>query len=216
LREQVRIQIKQLILTNHLRPGQYIIIDRLADELGVSHTPVREALAMLEHDGLVITRPYGTPQVTQITANNVRDAWEMRLLLEGWAVRGAISVISDESLSQLEDDLTRARQEAKSGRYEAHLQSDIAMHGLILQAAGNKLFQRLAQLVSDQSIRIRSLVEAIATDEEVLVIIDEHCAILEVLRARDEDLAHKQLIAHLKAGMDRTLRALEKMKGNRA
>lgn len=211
LREQVQIQIKQLILTNHLRPGQSIIIDRLANELGVSHTPVREALAMLEHDGLVVTRPYGTPQVAEITSDDVRDAWEMRLLLEGWAVRKATSVLTAEDFDQLEESLTHARHEAKLGHYEAHLQSDIAMHVLILQTAENKLFNRLSQLVSDQSIRIRSLVEAIAPVEEVLAIIDEHCAILEVLRARDEELAYERLVAHLEAGMNRTLVALEKM-----
>jgi DNA-binding GntR family transcriptional regulator len=216
LREQVRRQIKQLILTNHLRPGQPIIIDRLADELGVSHTPVREALAMLEHDGLVITRPYGTPQVAEITSDDVRDAWEMRLLLEGWAVRKATSVLTDEEIDLLEESLTLARREAKPGRYDAHLESDIAMHDMIIQAVDNKLFSHLAQLVGDQSIRIRSLVEAIAPVEEVLVIIDEHCAVLEALRARNEELAHELLVAHLKAGMNRTLDALAKMKENEA
>jgi DNA-binding GntR family transcriptional regulator len=215
LREQVRIQIKQLILTNRLRPGQSIIIDRLANELGVSHTPVREALAMLEHDGLVITRPYGTPQVAKITSSDVRDAWEMRLLLEGWAVRTATSAIADDDLSQLEQTLALARRDAELGRYDAHLQSDIAMHVLIMQTAENNLFHRLAQMVSDQSIRIRSLVEAIASVEEVLTIIDEHCTLLEALRARNEELAHERLVAHLESGMNRTLVALEKMEENR-
>lgn len=212
LREQVRIQITELILTNRLRPGQPIIIDRLADELGVSHTPVREALAMLEHDGLVITRPYGTPQVAEITADDVRDAWEMRLLLEGWAVRKAALVLNDEQFDLLGSSLTFARQEAQAGRYGAHLESDIAMHDMIMQAVDNKLFEHLARLVGDQSIRIRSLVEAIAPVEEVLVIIDEHCAILEALRARDEELAHQRAVAHLQAGMNRTLSALARMK----
>jgi len=216
LRDQVRVQIKQLILTNRLRPGQSIIIDRLAGELGVSHTPVREALAMLEHDGLVITRPYGNPQVAEITSDNVRDAWEMRLLLEGWAMNKVAAVLTDEDLDFLEQSLTLARHEAKLGRYDAHLQSDIAMHDLIMQAADNKLFNRLASLVADQSIRIRSLVEAIAPAEEVLTIIEEHFTILEALRARDEDLAHERLVAHLQAGMMRTLMALEKMQENEA
>jgi DNA-binding GntR family transcriptional regulator len=214
LREQVRIQIKQLILTNRLRPGQPVIIDRLADDLGVSHTPVREALAMLEHDGLVITRPYGTPQVAEITSDDVRDAWEMRLLLEGWAVRKATLVLTDQELDLLGDSLSYAREEAKPGRYDAHLESDIALHDMIMQAVDNKLFDHVARLVGDQSIRIRSLVEAIASVEEVLVIIDEHCAILEALRARDDELAHQRLVAHLQAGMARTLAAVTKMKEN--
>jgi DNA-binding GntR family transcriptional regulator len=216
LREQVRIQIKQLILTNRLRPGQPIIIDRLANELGVSHTPVREALAMLEHDGLVITRPYGNPLVAEITSDDVRDAWEMRLLLEGWAVRQATSVLTDDDIDNLEQALTLARQEAKLGHYDAHLQSDIAMHDMIMQSANNKLFNRLARLVGNQSIRIRSLVEAIASAEEVLTIIDEHCAILEALCARDEESVHQRLVDHLQAGKGRTLVALERMKENEA
>jgi DNA-binding GntR family transcriptional regulator len=212
LREQVRKQIKQLILTNRLRPGQPIIIDRLAGELGVSHTPVREALAMLEHDGLVITRPYGTPQVAEITADDVRDAWEMRLLLEGWVVRKAALGLSKDDFDRIEDSLAGARQDALLGIYDTHLKSDIAMHDMIMQVADNKLFNRLARLVGDQSIRIRSLVEAIASVEEVLTIIDEHCAILEVLRTRDQELAHERLVAHLQAGVERTLVALERMK----
>lgn len=212
LREQVLVLIKQLILTNRLRPGQPIIIDRLAGELGVSHTPVREALAMLEHEGLVVTRPYGTPQVAKITSGDVRDAWEMRLLLEGWAVRKATSVLTDEDFDLFEESLTLARCEAKQGRYDGHLQSDVSMHNMIMQTAGNKLFDHLARLVGDQSIRIRWLVEAIAATEEVLTIIDEHFAILEALRARDEDLAHERLVRHLQAGMNRTLVALERLK----
>jgi DNA-binding GntR family transcriptional regulator len=208
------MQIKQLILTNRLRPGQSIVIDRLASDLGVSHTPVREALAMLQHDGLVIMRPYGNPQVAPIDNTDVRDAWEMRLLLEGWAIEQATTTILDEDLDRLEASLADARQDALRSNYDSHLESDVAMHNLIMRAADNKLFDRLAQLVSDQSVRIRSLVEAIASAEEVLIIIDEHCAILEAWRMRDVEQTRERLLAHLEAGMKRTLDALEKMEHN--
>jgi len=85
---------------------------------------------------------------------------------------------------------------------------------MILQAAKHSLFDRLAQLVSDQSIRIRWLVEAIAPVEEVLDMIDEHCGVLDALRLRDPELAHQRLAAHLEAGLQRTLAALEEMKEN--
>jgi DNA-binding GntR family transcriptional regulator len=214
LREQVRAQIKHLILTNRLHPGQTIVIDRLASELGVSHTPVREALAMLQHDGLVIMRPYENPEVAEINASDVRDAWEMRILLEGWAVTRAVLVLSDEDLDELETSLARARQDALETQYDAHLKADVFMHDMIMQATDNKLFSRLAQLVSDQSVRIRWLVEAIAAAEEVLTIIDEHCSVLEAMRARDAELTRERLVAHLRAGMERTLIALDKMKEN--
>jgi len=209
LREQVRVQIKRLILTNRLRPGQSIIIDRLASELGVSHTPVREALAMLQHNGLVIMRPYENPRVTEIDASNVREVWEMRVLLEGWAAGEAALTLDDEALDTIGASLQCARQDALRSSFDAHLESDIAMHEIILQATDNSLFGRLAQLVHDRSIRIRSLVEATGSTQDVLLIIDEHCAVLEALRARDPELVRQRLISHLEAGMKRTLVALE-------
>jgi DNA-binding GntR family transcriptional regulator len=212
LREEVRDQIKNLILTNRLHPGQPIVIDRLASQLGISHTPVREALAMLEHEGLVETKPYGNPQVVEIDASYVRNAWEMRLLLEGWAVRKSALTLPDEALDEMERLLESARQDAEESRYDTHLQSDITLHDMILQATDNTLFEHLAQLVSDQSIRVRWLVERIATAEEVLQIIEEHYALLEALRARDPELAHQRLSLHLEAGMQRQLAALDRMK----
>ena len=212
LREQVRDQIKWLILTNRLRPGEPIVIDRLASELDVSHTPVREALAMLQHDGLVTMRPYENPRVAEIDASYIRDAWEMRLLLEGWVIRRAALTLPDEALDEIGQLLETAREDARESKYDAHLKSDITMHEMILQVADNTLFERLAQLVNDQSLRIRSLVEAIASADKVLEIIDEHSALLEALQCRDPELAHQRLTAHLEAGMRRTLRALDEMK----
>jgi DNA-binding GntR family transcriptional regulator len=211
LREQVRIQIKNLILANKLRPGQPVVIDRLAHELGVSHTPVREALAMLGHDGWVTMRPYENPRVAMIDTRYVQEAWDMRVLLEGWGINRATANLADEALEEMERELQEARREAEQSRFELHMQSDMDLHGMVLRAAGNKLYERLAQLVSDQSIRARSLVEAIASAEEVLGIIDEHDALVAALQSRDPELAHQRLIEHLEAGRERTLVALETM-----
>lgn len=215
LREQVRAQIKQLILTNQLRPGQPVVIDRLASELGVSHTPVREALAMLQHDGLVVMRPYENPRVADIEASDVREAWDMRLLLEGWAINQAALRLPEESLEEMAQALACARKDAEESLYDSHLESDFAMHEMILKATDNRLFERLAQLVNDQSVRIRWLVETVASAEQVLGIIDEHCGIVQALKARDPELAYDRLTAHLRGGRERTLRALETLSSNR-
>jgi len=211
LREQVRAQIRRLILTNRLLPGQAIVIDQLSNDLGVSHTPVREALAMLQYDGLVAMRPYENPRVAEVDESDVREVWHMRLLLEEWAIGRAALALSEETLDEIAVILDNAYREAELGRYDAHLESDIALHGLILEVTENKLFKRLADLVNDQSIRIRWLVEAVGSREEILSIIDEHYALLAALRARDPDLARERLHAHLETGMQRTLTALAGM-----
>jgi len=211
LRERVHARIKELILTNRLRPGQSIVIDRLASELGVSHTPVREALATLAYDGLVKMRPYGNPRVARIDASDVREVWEMRLLLEGWAVSKSVLALSEEALDKIERSLEDARRDALQSRYDTHLKSDIEMHRAIMQSTEHRLYLHLARQVEDRSIRIRSLVEAVGSERDVLTIIDEHCAILEALRARDPELVQRRLISHLEAGMRRTLTALERI-----
>jgi DNA-binding GntR family transcriptional regulator len=217
LREQVRSQLRQLILSNYLRPSQPIVIDQLARDLGVSHTPVREALAMLQHDGLVRTRPYGNPWVAEIEPLDVREAYEARSVLEGWAVRRAALTLSDAALAEMGAALECARKkvaqsDGSPSSYEAHLHVDIELHSLILDSVDNRLFERLVQLVSNQSIRIRSLVEALAPVEQVLAIIDEHDAILQALRARDPDRSQERLLAHLDAGMERTLKTIESLR----
>jgi DNA-binding GntR family transcriptional regulator len=209
LREQISAQIKNLILTNRLRPGQAIVIDLLAGELGVSHTPVREALAMLAHEGLVRMKPYENPLVAEIDASDVREVWEMRILLEGWAIDQATLALSEEALETIEESLQCARQDALESRFDAHRESDIEMHRMIVQSTDHHLFLHLAEQVEDQSIRIRWLVEAVGSEQDVLTIVDEHCALLAALRARDPELARQRLIANLEAGMQRTLTALE-------
>lgn len=211
LREQVRAQIKRLILTNRLLPGQVIVIDQLSNDLGVSHTPVREALAMLQYDGLVAMRPYENPRVAEVDGSDVREVWHMRLMIEGWAICKAALTLSEETLDEIAVTLDHAYREAELGRYDAHLESDIALHGLILEATENKLFKRLADLVNNHSTRIRWLVEAVGSREEILSIIDEHYALLTALRARDPELARERLNAHLETGMQRTLAALAGM-----
>ena len=212
LRVQVQAQIRQLILTNGLHPGQPIVIDQLVREFGVSHTPIREALAMLQHDGLVQLRPYGHPKVAEIEPSDIREVWQMRMLLEGWAVKKATPILQDAELDQMEGALQHAGQDAELGRYESHLASDVALHEMILRSTHNSLFDRLSQLVSDQSTRIRSLVESIASPDKVLAIIAEHLALLAAIRARSPELAYERLIAHLEAGMVRTLGALEEIR----
>jgi len=86
------------------------------------------------------------------------------------------------------------------------------MHDLITSSTNHHyLFLRLARQVEAHSMHIRSLVEAIASENDVLCIIDEHYVVLDALRARDPELSRRRLTGHLEAGMERTLAALEQM-----
>jgi DNA-binding GntR family transcriptional regulator len=209
LRDQVGEQIKELILTNRLRPGQHIVIDKLANYLGVSHTPVREALAMLELEGLVVLNLYQNPRVAKVSAQDVREVYEMRNLVECFAVEAAAKNLTDEVFDRLVEMLRIARQDALVNNYQAHLQSDLYLHETILQSAANKLYKAMAQRVHERSIRIRSLVESTGNLREVLSIIDEHDQIIAALRTHDTQRSVQAMKRHLENGLQRTLAVLE-------
>ena len=209
LRDQVSEQIKELILANRLRPGQLIVIDKLAADLGVSHTPVREALAKLELEGLVVLNLYQNPRVAEVNAIDVREVYEMRIMVECWAVESAARNLSDENIEKVKAMLQVARRDAMVNNYQAHLKSDLFLHEIIMRSTSNSLYWHLAQRVHERSIRIRSLVEATGNLREVLTIIDEHDQIVNALHAHDPVTSVQLMRTHLENGLKRTLSVLE-------
>lgn len=211
LRGLVYNQIKNMILTNRLWPGQQIVIDQLVKQLGVSHTPVREALSTLAADGLVTIERYKNARVATITAIDVREVYEMRILLEGWSTAESIKYLSDETLIAVGEQIEKVRQELSQSNFDDFLDADLLLHDTITGAIDNQLYCRIRQLISNQSTRIRSLVEATHPIETMHQILDEHQSILEALRARDPELARNRMEQHLRSAMERTLIALEKI-----
>ena len=211
LRERVYDLIKNLILQNRLYPGQTIIIDRLSEQLGVSQTPVREAMGMLELDGLVVTSQYRNPKVVDISARDIEELYDMRLLVEPWAIQHSIENISIEAIDEVENTLQIAYSEAANNNFTPHLQSDIRLHKIILSSTGNAFFWQLASRVHDRSIRIRSLVEATGDAKEVMLIVEEHFKITEAIKQKDCSAASDFLYNHLLGGKVRTLDSLKRL-----
>lgn len=209
LKDQISSQIKELILANRMSPGQPIVIDKLAEEFGVSHTPVREALAMLERDGLIELNSYQNPRVASVTVSDVQDVYEMRLMVESWAVEHAAVNLSDDQIEHIKNLLEFARKEAAARNYKPHLQVDLILHETLLRSTNNKLFWSLAQRIHEHSILVRSLVEATGTAQEIEQIIDEHSVILQALYTHNPQLSRQALVAHLEAGYKRTLHVLD-------
>jgi DNA-binding GntR family transcriptional regulator len=210
LKNQISSQIKELILTNRLQPGQPIVIDKLAEEFGVSHTPVREALAMLERDGLIELSSYQNPRVANVTAADVREVYEMRLMTESWAVEQAARRLSDAQIEHIDQLLQVARDEADVNNYSPHLKVDLLLHETILRCTNNNLFWKMAQRIHERSIHVRSLVEAKGSVQDIHTIIDEHFLIMRALRAHDPEQSRMAMVAHLEAGYKRTLLVLDK------
>lgn len=210
LRVQVYDQLRQLILSNQLSPGVDLTIDSLAEQLSISHTPIREALGMLELDGLIVMGPHKTPRVSDIHPQDVRDVYEMRIVLEGWAAEQVVAFVSEKDLAEADRILSQVEREARQKRLTSHVDADVALHMAIVRPIKNPLFQRLYQIAGDRSVRIRSLVEA-RSSQETSTILKEHRSILAALRKRNPQQARARVEHHLRRAMERTLATLSAM-----
>ncbi len=127
LREHTYQAIKSSILQNKLLPGQHISIGELAGQLGISETPVREALAVLKGEGLIDYEPHRKVQIARVTEEDVRQVYEVRRLLEPHAVRLAIESIPKDR--DLKASLERMNEEVKGGNPITEALSEPSQNG---------------------------------------------------------------------------------------
>lgn len=130
-----------MLLTHEIAPGQRITIDALARELGVSQTPVREALARLESEDLVIKEPLKGYAATELlTVDQMQDLFRFRGLLEPWAAKMAARNITDKGRTLLRKELDTVRKADKLGNEEAYAsmsEHDARFHTLIAELSGS-------------------------------------------------------------------------------
>ena len=139
LREEIREQLIDDILSGRLPPGTRIVETRLAQELGVSQAPVREALRDLELFGFVTSSPFRGTQVREISPEDLLEIYPVRAALEAVAARTAASRIDDETLARLEKHVGAMREAAAKGDHRAHVDADYAFHQAIIKASGNRM-----------------------------------------------------------------------------
>lgn len=183
LRDVVFNTLRQSILTGELKPGERLMEIHLADKLGVSRTPIREAIRKLELEGLVTMIPRRGAEVAQITEKNLREVLEVRRALDALAVELACARITGEQLAQLKAACDHFEEETKKGDANQVALADVAFHDIILEASGNgKLVQMIANF-SQQMYRYR--LEYVKDESNYAQLIDEHRQIYEAIQNRD-------------------------------
>ncbi|MEU8382608.1 GntR family transcriptional regulator, partial [Streptosporangium sp. NPDC048865] len=138
LSEQALGRIRHAIVTGELQPGEAVKDIDLASRLGLSRTPVREALARLTDEGLIETKPQSYTRVTPLDAQTVRDALEVVQSMQGLATRLAVPKLTDEQLGALRtanQDFTAA---VESGSVDDAMRWDDAFHDILVRASGNR------------------------------------------------------------------------------
>ncbi len=213
LADRAYAEIRAMILDLRLLPGQAILIDDLAARLGMSRTPVREAVARLGTgmEGLVITVPRKGMMVTIPTVEGMREIYEIIDGLESEAVRLATGRADAETLALLAASV--AAQEAALERDDlaAWVEADRQFHRLVIAAAGNRRMRELVQLFDGQLHRIRfATIHLRATPVEST---REHHALLDAIRAGDLDAALAVHRAHREHALREMLAAVAEYSG---
>jgi DNA-binding GntR family transcriptional regulator len=194
LAERAYEALRARILDLRLLPGQLVVEPDIAAELGMSRTPVREALARLRFEGLVAASPRRGFVVTVPTVEAMREVYEVIAGIEGQAVKLAAERADAGVISRLEEAL--ARQEAALAREDlaSWTEADAAFHRLLREAAGNRTMLELMRQFDGQLHRAR--IAAIHLRPTPRRSTDEHRAVLEAIKARDADRARRLHLAH--------------------
>jgi DNA-binding GntR family transcriptional regulator len=199
LRAQIKDVILQRIVEGSLEPGSRIVETRIAQELGVSQAPVREALRDLEQLGCVVHEPNRGCSVRAFSAEELLEAFPVRAALEALAARLAAERITTEELAELDGLLERMRSAARSGDAHEQSQANASFHATVVRAARNRTLERQWQMLEPYS---RTYLTVSRPGIDLVHLSDRHVPVLDALRRRDRAKAAEAMEEHLLGAAD--------------
>ena len=195
LRDVVFNTLRKAILTGELKPGERLLEIQLANQLGVSRTPIREAIRKLELEGLVIMMPRRGAEVAQITEKGLRDVLEVRRALDALCTELACDRITEEEKQRLRDACDEFEKATATGDATAIAAADVALHDIIVEATRNQRLIQLINNLSEQMYRYRF--EYIKDENQHNNLVEEHRMIYESIVRCDKEGAAKAAKLHI-------------------
>lgn len=208
LREIVLEALREAIINGVLEPGERLMEIQLAEEMGVSRTPVREAIRKLELEGFVVMIPRKGAYVAGVSYKDVKDVFEIRAALEGLAAGLAAEKITDDELEQLERVL---HYEKEPDTLEEMVQSDTDFHALLYKASRNERLTVILANLREQIQRFRTT--SLAVPGRPRYAIQEHRAIVDAVARHDVEEAQALATAHIENAVNILFEALREKSG---
>ncbi|NMI01952.1 GntR family transcriptional regulator, partial [Pseudonocardia acidicola] len=193
--EGVARLIRKAILDGRLQPGQPLRERALAEELGISRTPIREALFILHGEGLIDLIPNRGATVRTITATDVAEIYALRAVLESHAAATAAEHVTDADLARLEEAYARLERIGDHGSAHEQADADLQLHAAIAQATGNQLLRTMIGQVHAFTVTYRS--QYPYSPEQVRRANVQHRAIIDALRDNDAKRAEELMREHV-------------------
>ncbi len=207
LREEVYESLKKSILHGKLKPGQHLIEEQLANQVGISRTPVREAFHKLEKDELVTRLPKGGFAVRQFTREDVEEIFGIRSALESYAAYLSTLHMAPDKISILEKKLEESEEALGKGAEEEVVQLQTEFHDLLYKFCKSKKLIEMINTFRDYFYRYRSALlhieNAVSTSNQ------DHRRMLEAMKKKNPRLAERLVRRHLARGMELILKEID-------
>jgi DNA-binding GntR family transcriptional regulator len=203
LRKKVLNYLREKILSGAMSPDERLIETRIAKEIGVSRTPIREALHNLEQERLVKAIPRVGYVVTRMQKEEVEEICEIRVAIEGLAIRRAIERAQKELAKDLRKNILRQRNEIAKGNLRAYVELDAQFHEVSAVLSGSSRLLDMTQMLRRNMLRFR--MQALYIIETALKSLKGHERILEAVEKGDPRAAVALLEQHLQSAKDDVL-----------
>ena len=195
LRDVVFNTLRQAILKGELEPGERLMEIQLAGRLGVSRTPVREAIRKLELEGLVVMIPRKGAEVASITEKSLRDVLEVRKALEELAAELACQRMTEEEIVEAEKQLENFKKEVQSNDVTKIAEMDVEFHEMIYMGTKNERLIQMLHNLREQMYRYR--MEYIKDQEKRNTLVEEHMEIINRIKNHDIEAAKEASRKHI-------------------
>ncbi|MEZ0536862.1 GntR family transcriptional regulator [Caldicellulosiruptoraceae bacterium PP1] len=195
LHEKVFDVVKEKILMGLLKPGDSLIETKLSEELGVSRTPIREAIRQLELEGLVYTIPHKGAIVAGVTAQDIEDIYTIRMLLDGLAARWAAIKITKDEEDELAEIFTLMELYTQRKDIAKVMKTDSRFHELIYKASKSKVLEHVLSTFHGYILRARTT--SFETPGRLETALEEHRQIYNAIIERNPDNAELFMRQHV-------------------
>lgn len=196
LRDIVFHKLREAILQGQLRPGERLMELQLASQLGVSRTPIREAIRKLENEGLAVTVPRKGAHVAGMTEKDMEDVLEIREALDELAVQTACDKITRGQLAELTNTMEKFETAIHQGDLKKIAEYDVEFHDIIYEAADNPKLATVLNNLREQIYRYRY--EYLKDENNYPALIHEHMEILAALKQRDKEAVKNIMRKHIR------------------
>lgn len=194
-REEIKEALMEAIISGELAPGERIVETRWAKELGVSQSPIREAIRELEMIGLVENIPYKGCIVRKLTRKDIIDTYQIRIALETMAIGEAIHGEVETLLPVMKGHLQEMLASAEQGNMKRFIEHDVCFHEAFVKASGNELLKRLWQQCY---IRDNTKLSTVFSRESMVELAKRHERLYQAIEMRNETLGRAEIDSHFR------------------